>query len=286
MSYEDLQMIKKVGIIGQGFVGKALKETFSPYYQVHTYDKFLDEMSTHGSIAELCHSCDVVFVCVPTPMNKDGSCNTSIVEQVCLEAIDAGNNHLVAIKSTIPPGTTRRLNEKLNTNQIVFNPEFLTERFASQDFKNTNRVLLGGDIKATTTLKQFYAHVFPNVTVIKTDSSIAEYVKYLSNCFLATKVSVANEFAAMCGADGVDYDKVCEYACFDPRLGNTHWVVPGPDGKRGFGGSCFPKDMNAIIHFANQMGIPCHTLRGAWQTNLEVRPEKDWEQLKGRAVVE
>ena len=226
-----------------------------------------------------------MFVCVPTPMKKDGSCDISIVEQVCSEAVAAGDNHFIVIKSTVTPGTTDYLNDKLGTNKIVFNPEFLTERFASNDFKNTNRVILGGDILATTALKQFYSHVFPNVKVIKTEPTVAEYVKYLSNCFLTVKVSVANEFAKLCEAQGVDYDKVTEYANFDPRLGDTHWVVPGPDGKMGFGGSCFPKDLNSIIALANKLGTPCHTMSGAWETNLEVRPEKDWEQLKGRAVV-
>ncbi len=276
--------IKTVGIVGQGFVGQALKEEFSRYYPVNTYDKFLSELSTHNSIATLSDSSDVVFVCVPTPMREDGSCDTSIVEQVCSDVVSAGNP-IISIKSTITPGTTASLNSKLNTDKIVFNPEFLTERFASRDFKNTNRVVLGGSMQATTALKQFYSHVFPNVKVIKTQSTIAEYVKYLSNCFLAAKVSVANEFAKLCEASGVDYDKVTEYANFDPRLGDTHWVVPGPDGKRGFGGSCFPKDLNSIIALAEELGTPCHTLRGAWETNLEVRPEKDWEKLKGRAVV-
>ena len=277
--------IKNVGIIGQGFVGQALKKEFSRYYPVNTYDKFLTELSSHSSIAELCVSSDVVFVCVPTPMREDGSCDISIVEEVCSQAVAAGDDHFVVIKSTITPGTTSYLNNKLNTNKIVFNPEFLTERFAARDFKNTNRVILGGDISATTSLKQFYSHVFPNVKVIKTESTVAEYVKYLSNCFLAVKVSVANEFAKLCEASGVDYDKVAEYANFDPRLGDTHWVVPGPDGKRGFGGSCFPKDLNSIITLAEKLGTTCHTLRGAWETNLEVRPDKDWEKLKGRAVV-
>lgn len=277
--------IKNVGIIGQGFVGQALKKEFSRYYPVNTYDKFLTELSSHSSIAELCVSSDVVFVCVPTPMREDGSCDISIVEEVCSQAVAAGDDHFVVIKSTITPGTTSYLNNKLNTNKIVFNPEFLTERFAARDFKNTNRVILGGDTSATTSLKQFYSHVFPNVKVIKTESTVAEHVKYLSNCFLAVKVSVANEFAKLCEASGVDYDKVAEYANFDPRLGDTHWVVPGPDGKRGFGGSCFPKDLNSIITLAEKLDTPCYTLRGAWETNLEVRPDKDWEKLKGRAVV-
>jgi len=281
-----VDIIKTVGIIGQGFVGKALKEVFSRYYTVNTYDKFVNELSTHNSLEDLCNSCDVIFVCVPTPMNGDGSCNISIVEEVCSQCANVGDDHIIVIKSTIPPGTTKGFNAKFNTKQIVFNPEFLTERFASKDFENTNRVMLGGNIEAATVLKQFYSRIFPNVTVIKTESCVAEYVKYLSNCFLAVKVALANEFAIMCESSGVDYDKVCEYATFDPRLGNTHWVVPGPDGKRGFGGSCFPKDINSMIDFATKMGVPCYTMLGAWTTNLTVRPEKDWEQLKGRAVVE
>tara|TARA_Y100001937_G_scaffold119673_1_gene175783 strand:- start:4697 stop:5545 length:849 start_codon:yes stop_codon:yes gene_type:complete len=280
-----IDTIKQVGIVGQGFVGKSLKKVFSQYYTINTYDKLAHERSTE-SIQELCECSDAIFVCVPTPMKSGGACDTSIVESVCREIADAQSDCIVVIKSTIPPGTTKRLNETFGGGRIVFNPEFLTERFAEKDFENTNRVLLGGEVEATTPLKQFYSRVFPNVTVIKTDSCTAEYVKYLSNCFLAVKVSVANEFAAMCKLSGVDYDKVTEYATFDPRLGNTHWVVPGPDGHNGFGGSCFPKDINAIIDFSTKLGAPCYTLLGAWTTNLVVRPEKDWEQLKGRAVVD
>ena len=270
--------------MGQGFVGKALREVFSKYYTTHTYDKFLSDLSSHSSVENLSRDCDVVFVCVPTPMKPDGSCDTSIVETICQESLSSSKAHILVIKSTIPPGPTARINSESDTNRVVFNPEFLTERFAEEDFKSTSRAILGGELEATTILKQFYSHVFPNVSVLKTESSVAEYVKYLSNCFLAVKVSVANEFAAMCRADGVDYDKVTEYASYDPRLGETHWVVPGPDAKLGFGGSCFPKDINAIIHYASLMGTPCHTLSGAWQTNLEFRPERDWEKLKGRAV--
>lgn len=281
-----VDIIKNVGIVGQGFVGKSLKEVFSRYYHVNTYDKYSEELSTHTSVSELTKASDAVFVCVPTPMLRGGACDTSIVESICEESVAVEGEHVIVVKSTVPPGTIKNLNERLDTKKIVFNPEFLTERFAQQDFENTNRVLLGGDVESTTPLKQFYSRVFPNVTVIKTDSCTAEYVKYLSNCFLATKVAVANEFALMCEMSGVDYDKVTEYATFDPRLGNTHWVVPGPDGKKGFGGSCFPKDINAIIDFATKLGAPCYTLLGAWTTNLVVRPEKDWEELKGRAVVE
>tara|TARA_B100000029_G_scaffold148668_1_gene143919 strand:+ start:2048 stop:2887 length:840 start_codon:yes stop_codon:yes gene_type:complete len=276
--------IRNVGIIGQGFVGTALREVFSCYNKVYTYDKAHKDLSTHKGISDLSYSCDVVFVCVPTPMKPDGSCDTSIVEAVCLEACRTGRQNIIVIKSTVPPGTTKKINEQCVNSQVVFNPEFLLERNATEDFRNTTRVILGGPRPATTRLKWFYANVFPKASIVKTDSTIAEYVKYLTNCFLSVKVSLANEISSMCEADGVDYDKVVEYAIYDNRLGNSHWSVPGPDGSLGFGGSCFPKDLNALIQHAISIGVPPNTMVGAWNTNLTVRPEKDWEQLKGRAV--
>ena len=276
--------IRYVGIVGQGFVGTALRKVFSCYNKIYTYDKVHKDLSTHSSISDLSHSCDVVFVCVPTPMKPDGSCDTSIVEAVCLEACNTGRQNIIVIKSTVPPGTTNKINDMCRSSQVVFNPEFLLERNATEDFRNTTRVILGGPRPATTRLKQFYTNVFPKANIIKTDATIAEFVKYLTNCFLAVKVSMANEIAGMCESAGVDYDKVIEYATQDARLGDSHWSVPGPDGHFGFGGSCFPKDLNALIQCAIDLGISPNTLVGAWNTNLVVRPEKDWEELKGRAV--
>jgi nucleotide sugar dehydrogenase len=280
----------KVGIIGQGFVGTALKEAFSPHCKVQTYDKFRNDLSTHENIADVSSGCDAIFVCVPTPMNPDGSCDTSIVDDVC-DDITAAEG-IIVIKSTVPVGTTQQKNRS-SRGHFVFNPEFLMERSATEDFKNTKRVVLGGPHEATSILKQFYLKVFPDAEIIETDSTTAEFVKYITNCFLAVKVSIANEFSLLCNAFGVDYNKVVEYATYDERLGKSHWSVgsSSPDGKLGFGGSCFPKDLNAIISVAESLLrddphrlISVDTLKGAWSTNLKVRPEKDWEQLKGRAV--
>ena len=271
-------MIDSVAIIGQGFVGTALKEAFSKHYTVHTYDK--KYKSPYDSVSEASSGCDITFVCVPTPMKPNGECDTSIVESVCKE-IDS--NSIVVIKSTVLPGTCSKISLE-NNQRVVFNPEFLMERNATEDFKNTERVVLGGTPACTKVMKQFYLKVFPKANIIQTDSKTAEFVKYLTNCFLAAKVSIANEFFMLCENCGVNYDKVIEYATHDDRLGKTHLAVPGPDGKLGFGGSCFPKDLNGIIHFGKECGLNLSTLEGAWNTNLEVRPEKDWEQLKGRAV--
>ena len=115
-------------------------------------------------------------------------------------------------------------------------------------------------------------------------SGYAEMVKYFANTFLATKVSFANEMKIICEKLEIDYDKVVEYAIYDNRLGKSHWAVPGPDGKPGFGGSCFPKDINALINKAKELGVETDVLNSVWKTNLKVRPERDWEQLKGRAI--
>ena len=97
--------------------------------------------------------------------------------------------------------------------------------------------------------------------------------------------SFANEMKLICDELKIDYDKVVEYSTYDERLGKSHWAVPGPDGKMGFGGSCFPKDIQAMITFGNSLNVDMKTLKGAWKTNLNVRPEKDWEKLEGRAVI-
>ena len=266
-------------------MGTAVKTIFEKYYEIHTYD--LDKnKSSCGSISELVSDTDVIFICVPTPMNKDGSCNTNIVEDVIEKINFVGKDITVVIKSTISPGTTDGLNTKYNNVSSVFNPEFLTEANFIDDFKNQNRIIIGGQRPATTKVKQIYAKVLPKTKVIKTGSTHAEMVKYMTNTFLATKVSFANEMKMICDKIDIDYDKVVEYATYDDRLGKSHWSVPGPDGKLGFGGSCFPKDLNALIDLCYEKSIKANTLFGAWETNLEVRPEQDWKELKGRAVTE
>tara|TARA_R100000008_G_scaffold86544_1_gene80086 strand:+ start:1543 stop:2385 length:843 start_codon:yes stop_codon:yes gene_type:complete len=277
----------KIGIIGQGFVGEAVNQGLKNHFQIETYDKYVSEKSTCTSLVELCEKTKILFLCLPTPMNRDGSCNLQIVEQTIRE-IDENTQgkHTVIIKSTVPPGTTEKINAKYKNINAVFNPEFLTEANYIDDFKNQDRIIIGGPRPYSTKVKNLYEKVFKNVPIIKTKSTIAEMVKYTANCFLATKVSFANEIKQICDHVDVDYDKVIEYATYDNRLGHSHWKVPGPDGKLGFGGSCFPKDINALIYFSKAMDIDVGVLSAVWQTNLKVRPERDWENLKGRAVSE
>ena len=275
----------KIGIIGQGFVGEAVNQGLKNYFEIETYDKYVGEKSTCDSLAELCSKTKIVFLCLPTPMNRDGSCNLQIVEQAVREINEVtSGKHTIVIKSTVPPGTTERFNAAYENVNAVFNPEFLTEANYIDDFKDQNRIIIGGPRPHSTKIKNLYEKAFKNVPIIKTHSTTAEMVKYTANCFLATKVSFANEIKQICEKVQVDYDKVIEYATYDERLGNSHWKVPGPDGKSGFGGSCFPKDINALIYFAKALDINTDVLSAVWATNLRVRPEKDWENLKGRAV--
>ena len=271
-----------IGIIGQGFVGYAIYEKFKNYFTVRTYD-VIRNRCTHN-YKEVVDNSDIIFVCLPTPMNQDGSCHVDIVEKE-LNYINDNTDAIVVIKSTVSPGTTARWNKQFGNITIVFNPEFLTEANAIQDFENQTRVILGGPRKGTTKLKQLYSKVFPKAHVVKTDSTYAEMVKYVTNSFLATKVSFANEMYQICEGLGVDYDKVIEYACYDDRLGKSHWAVPGPDGDFGYGGHCFPKDVKALIKVAIDNDLLPKMLIATDDKNKEMRKNKDWIDMKGRGGI-
>lgn len=270
-----------IGIIGQGFVGNAIYQKFKDYYEINTYD--LDSSKCNSSEQETLNN-DIVFVCLPTPMNSDGSCNVSLVESAIKRCSEFGITKTVVIKSTVSPGTTARINSLYPNIDIVFNPEFLTERNAVKDYENQNRIILGGPRPSTTKLKRIFSKVFPKAHIVKTDSTHAEMVKYLINTFLSVKVSFANEIYQICEGLNVDYDKVVEYATYDERLGDSHWNVPGHDGDFGFGGHCFPKDLAALIHLAENLNVIDNVLSAAEQTNTQVRTNRDWEKMKGRAV--
>ena len=275
----------KIGIIGQGFVGTAVREGFKNFFNIETFD--ISKESTCTSTEEVCSKIDITFVCLPTPMKKDGSCYTGIVEKVLSEINDINKCNVIVVKSTIPPGTTSKWNKMFNNIDIVFNPEFLTEANAINDFKNQNRIIIGGPKKSASKVRRLFVKAFPKVKIIKTDSTYAEMVKYVTNCFLATKVSFANEMYEICNYLSIDYDKVIEYAMHDERLGYSHWSVPGPDGDFGYGGHCFPKDVKALYSVAMELesNVDPIMLRATNEKNNKVRKNRDWEKQKGRAVI-
>jgi UDPglucose 6-dehydrogenase len=278
-----------IGIVGQGFVGNAVYQKFKNYYDVLTHDK--DDTKSTSTLGNMVHLCSTIFLCLPTPMKSDGSCDVSILENVLQEIDLIADNYefgvtkrTIVIKSTISPGTTQKWNNKYESLRLVFNPEFLTERNAVKDYENQNRIILGGPRPATTELKQIFSKVFPKAHIIKTDSTHAEMVKYLTNNFLSVKVSFANEMYQLCDKLNIDYDKVVEYATMDDRLGKSHWNVPGHDGDFGFGGHCFPKDLAAILNLTEELKTVNNVLCATQETNNNVRKDRDWEKMKGRAV--
>ena len=273
----------KIGIVGQGFVGTAVREGFKNYFDVETFDIIKD--STCNSLLELSNLSDVIFVCLPTPMEATGECHLDIVENTLLGLDIIEKCKTVVVKSTIPPGTTKKWNEKFKNLQIVFNPEFLTEANSINDFKNQTRIIIGGPKRASSKVRRIFTKAFPKVKIIKTDSTYAEMVKYVTNTFLATKVSFANEMYQICEKLDIDYDKVVEYATHDERLGYSHWNVPGPDGDFGYGGHCFPKDIGALISLAHDLNVRPRMLTATECKNNDVRTNRDWEKQEGRAVI-
>ena len=282
-----------IGIIGQGFVGSAIREGLKDYYDLFTYD--IDESKCTNTHQEVCQKSDILFICVPTPMYKSGQCDTRLLESVVAgvdkECNKEKNKPTLVLKSTIPPGTTKRINS-ITSLDVCFSPEFLTEANSFDDFKNQTRIIIGGDPKTKCAdakrVKTMFRKPFPSIPIVVTKSETAEMVKYFINCFLATKVSFANEMYQICEESNLDFSKVVEYALYDKRIGKSHLSVPGPDGSLGFGGHCFPKDLNAIMFIADSVGINPTVLKAVWEKNLEIRPdsERDWELMKGRAVSE
>ena len=273
----------KIGIIGNGFVGNSIAFGFSPTHEIKVHDK--DPKRNLNTIEEVLE-CDFIFVAVPTPMNEDGSISLKVVEKALQEISDKNIiNNIVILKSTMVPGSTDSFIKQFPKLNIIFNPEFLTERTAKLDFLTQARIILGGNKTLTNHVAKLFKERFMHTYIIETDTITAEMVKYMNNVFFATKVSIMNEMKMMCDAIGANWNEALKGFAADQRIGDSHLHVPGPDGKMGFGGSCFPKDINAFISYANELNIKIPTIEGAWETNLNVRPEKDWEKLEGRAVV-
>jgi UDPglucose 6-dehydrogenase len=280
----------RIGIIGKGFVGSAVEYGFTCEKNLNAEIKVFDinpKLKTH-SLEDTINKSDYIFLSLPTPANPDGTIHLDIVDNALAEIDKSLNNDcIILLRSTVVPGTSQLFAKKYPKLQLVFNPEFLTEKNANYDFINQSRIILGGNKHLTEKVATLYNWRFDNsIPIIQTNYETAEFIKYVNNCFLATKVSFMNEMKLIANQIDIDWDKTIEGFTLDPRVGNSHVSVPGHDGKYGFGGSCFPKDMQALINFSESLNIDSKILKAAWDTNLKVRPEKDWETLEGRAVID
>lgn len=266
----------KVGVIGNGFVGSAVANGFNRY-DVKVFDKNPD-LSTH-TLKDVI-SQDFVFICVPTPM-KDAmgtDCNLSIIESCFKDIEKIGSKAILIIKSTVPIGTTSKLQSKHNGLNIIHSPEFLTAKFAKEDFLNADRHIIGYTNNESNGVKalNFFQKAFPNIPCLIMKSIESESVKYIANCFFATKVSFFNEIHLLIEKIGLDWNSIIEGVMGDRRIGRSHYQVPGHDGDKGFGGTCFPKDINALIAAFEKNGIDPKVLKSVWSRNLDVRSDLDW----------
>jgi len=252
-------MNHKIGIIGVGFVGGALVEHFKNQpVSLFLYDKF----KNLGTAAEV-NNADIVFICVPTPYRSDGGFDISAVENA-IEILEG--EKIVVIKSSILPGETERLQQKFLQHRLVFNPEFLREISAYEDFIHPDRQIIGVTQQSREAGK-LLLELLPKATFEKImPSAEAEMVKYMANAFLALKVVYANEFYEICKKLGINYDNVREAVVWDARIGDSHFNV-AHGGYRGYGGSCFPKDVNAIIQLAESEKIDVALLKSMRAVN-------------------
>lgn len=257
-----------IGIIGVGVVGSAIKKYYTEKgYDVLAYDRD-PTRSTHDFI-ELQH-CALIFVSVPTLTLDNGNQDLMPLLTVIQNLNTMRYKGVIVHKCTVVPGTTRYFQKEYPKLRIVHCPEFLTEANAYFDYKNANSVLLSGkdaDCKLVATV------VGDKVVHLFSEYESTEIAKYLHNCFLATKVSFMNEMFDVCRHFGVEYKEVVDAVMWLGGIGDSHLKVPGPDGKRGWGGMCFPKDTRAFINTMSLKGVWLETLAGAIKTNKKVRGE-------------
>ena len=259
----------KLGIIGKGFVGSAV---------AHGFDKdceqvIVDPKYTDNTIVDVL-DCKLVFVCVPTPVAEDGSCDTSIVKDVLIELSMRDYKGVVVVKSTIIPDYLHEFKKEFDL-KIVYNPEFLTEANANEDFKNPPFQVFGGKWRDCEVVEKAYLR-HSSVRIVptfKVDLTTASLLKYTINSWLATKVIFFNELKELheLGSSMVTWEQFTDMLSRDERIGKTHMQVPGPDGEKGFGGHCFPKDTEALLHYANKKNIKMSVLRKAVSTNKKLR---------------
>lgn len=269
----------KIGVIGNGFVGSAVANGFNEY-NVKVFDKN-PNLSTHTLKDVIAQ--DFVFICVPTPMKgiMGDDCNLSIIESCFRDIGKIGSDATLIIKSTVPIGTTSRLQSEHGALNIIHSPEFLTAKFAKEDFLNADRHIIGYTNKESNGIEalNLFQKAFPNIPCLIMKSVESESVKYIANCFFATKVSFFNEIYLLIEKLGLDWDSIIKGVTGDRRIGHSHYQVPGHDGDKGFGGTCFPKDINALIATFEKNGVDPKVLKSVWSRNLDVRSDLDWARF-------
>lgn len=259
----------KIGIIGLGYVGGAIRESLDWPEIFMVLDPAKGYNTTYQELAD---QTEGVFICVPSPMSEDGSCDTSILENVLANLKAVNYQGVIISKCTAPPDVYQRLNEAFPN--LVHVPEFLTAANAIRDYVNGKFCIIGGKVgayrrEAERLIRMTQQHLGENVR----HCSIGEaaLAKYTINSFLATKVTFMNELWGIAVAAGLDYDTIAGMISMDERIGKSHMKVPGPDGSFGFGGACFPKDTSALLKYAETLSQTPMVLDAAVRKNTMLR---------------
>lgn len=255
-----------MAIIGHGFVGSAVDYGFPD----NNCDKIIIDPKYNTRIEDLeTKTISISFVCVPTPMAEDASIDASIL----IEAVNKLLLHtdgLIVIKSTVIPSIIQTL---AKDERVIYNPEFLTEKAANEDFVNPPMHVFGGDAEKTKELEQIYENysACKPCPIYHMTAEEASFVKYGINSFLASKVLWFNQFYDIVETFGGNYNVIRNAIGTDSRIGHSHTMVPGPDQRRSFGGSCFVKDTAAFIMFAKNQDTSFTTLEEVVRRNQEYR---------------
>lgn len=265
-------MILRLGVVGSGFVGGAVINGFN---EPNVDMWVVDPKKTDTTLLQMvCAEPHLTFICLPTPESSDGSVNVTVVDQVLADLNKFGYKGIVVIKSTITPDHLQRFVKEYNL-RIVYNPEFLTEANAHDDFINPPMQILGGIWEDCETVERAYVE-FSKVKVVptfKTDIVSASLLKYTINSWLATKVVFMNEINSLHQTSGAKttWNQFTDMLQRDNRVGGTHLRVPGPDGNFGFGGHCFPKDTAGLLSYAKEKNVDLSVLNQAVKKNKIIR---------------
>ena len=271
-------MKNRILIVGHGFVGSTLEKSLHDSVERKIADpKYKTDVSDFISFNP-----SLIFICVPTPSKSNGSIDTSILEEVTKKCINLYPKSIFVIKSTCLPNILVDL-KNLSKN-IVHNPEFLTEKNAYNDFISSTFQIFGGNKESCVCVSNFLRdHTkceFSESYYVSIE--VSSLIKYTINSFLDLKVVFFNQLKELFDVLEIEeeYDNFINGVSLDGRIGNSHMKVPGPDGRNGFGGACFPKDTNAFIRFFSENNIKLSTLEEAIKFNNQIR--KDYSQRLGR----
>ena len=267
LTFTTKDMMEKIGIIGLGYVGGAIGDAFDGEVDLVIMDPAKGYNATYQDLL----SCSGIFVCVPTPQDDDGTCDTSILGGILNDLHLRGYSGVIISKCTAPPDQYEAWN--ITYPNLIHAPEFLTAANAKKDYVNGEFAFIGGRVPAYVREAERIIRLSQKDLKRIQACTIAEaaMAKYAINTFMATKVVFMNELEALCSKTSVDYNQVAYMVTQDRRIGSSHMQVPGPDGNHGFGGACFPKDTSALLKYAEQKGVVMNVLDAAIKKNTLLR---------------